>query len=282
MEESKRLELLRQFTYEFDEPTTKKWLSIKIDLSTVAPNSYTEKLVQGGIDLPAQFYITLVTFFGFTIGYLAFSIGIFLAVYTFALFAYYFLVTYVDERAQKRRKKMVPQIPSFLDGLTVSLNTGYGLDAALLQGAQSVPEGLLRSELENAVSLLSTGLTVDESFRRLRQRIVGREIISIVTAIDLFASMGGRMLDPFERLSRKLREQERALARADRDLVQIKQAFIIIGALSVLAPLAVFFMQPGYIMGAMNDELGRLILQGALMVEITAIFVFKNMVNLKV
>ena len=282
MDESKRLALLRHFTYEQDDSKKSKFFHFHLDPISIEPGSFTEKLLQAGLEMPRWLYLSLVFTSGLLVAYLALFLGPILATYSFGLYCYYFLVTYIEERSQKRRKIIVPQIPSFLDGLTTALNTGYSIDAALLQGAQSIPEGILRSELENAINLLNSGMTVDEAFKRLRQRIVGREIISIVTAIDLFSSMGGRMLDPFERLGRKMRDQQHALARAGRDLVQIKQAFIIIGALSVLAPFAVFLMQPTYIMSALNDSFGRLILQCSVMVEITAIFIFKNMINLKV
>ncbi|MDZ4784732.1 MAG: type II secretion system F family protein [bacterium] len=280
MDESKRLELLRHFTYEIEEVKSNKWLTV--DLNKIIPGSYSEKLSQGGIDFPKEVYIGAVVILSLVIGYLCLFVGKFLALYAFAMNLYFFLFPYVSERAEKRRKKIVPQIPSFLDGLTAALNTGYSLDAALTQGTNSVPKGLLRNELENAVTMLNSGMTLSESFRRIRQRIVGREIISVVSALDLFSSMGGRMMDPFDRLGRKIREQEQALARANRDLVQIKQAFLIIGGLSVLAPFFVFLLEPGYIMTAFDDEFGRLLLQVGFMMEITAIFVFKNLINLKI
>lgn len=282
MEESKRLDLLRPIPIGLDAPIGRKLLRFKLDLNVIATGSYEEKLAQAGIDLPRGIYFGLVAVVSLVAGYLGSLLGGALATFCAILIAYFMLSCLPGELAEKRRRKMVPQLPSFLDAMTAALSTGFSIDAALAQGAQAVPNGFLRDELENAVHLMRSGMTIDEAFRRTRQRLTGREIISVITAIDLFASMGGRMLDPFERLGSKMRDQERALERANRDLVQIKQAFMIIGGLSVLAPLAVFFMQPSYMITGVADPLGRMILQIAIMVELTCIFVFRRMVNLKV
>ncbi len=282
MEESKRLELLRPIPIGLESSVSKRFIKFKLDLNLIVTGSYEEKLAQAGLDMPRGIYFCFVSVISMFGGYLGSLLGGILACFCTILIAYFMLTCLPSELAEKRRRKMVPQLPSFLDAMTAALSTGFSIDAALAQGAQAVPNGFLRDELENAVHLMRSGMTIDEAFKRTRQRLTGREIISVITAIDLFASMGGRMLDPFERLGSKMRDQERALERANRDLVQIKQAFLIIGGLSVLAPLAVFLMQPSYMITGVADPLGRMILQVAIMVELTCIFVFRRMVNLKV
>jgi len=283
MEESKRLELLRAMPYLVDEHAhSKRLFKWKLDLNAIVQGSFEEKLAQAGINVPKEVYFGAVLIIAMLCGYLGALVGKFLALFSAALVAYYLITCLPLELSQRRRRKMVPQLPSFLDALIASLSTGYSIDAALLQGAQAMTKGVLHDEFEHAVNLLKSGMSIDESFKRLRQRVTGREVISIVTAIDLFTSMGGRMLDPFERLGKKIREQERALERAYRDLVQIKQAFIIIGGLSIVAPVAVYLMQPGYMESAFDDPFGAVLMQVSIMIELTCIFVFRRMTNLKV
>ena len=94
--------------------------------------------------------------------------------------------------------------------------------------------------------------------------------------------MGGRLLEPFERLAQKIREQQRAIERASRDLVQIKQAFIILGLLSVAAPVALLVVHPDYLQLAFGDPLGRLLLQAAIIVELGALLLFRKITVFRV
>ncbi len=279
MKEHERFDLLA--VKEFEGQLTAKSPNSKERQIYVKKGSYAEKLLQAGIGIPPRMYVLLVVMGSLLVGYIASFLGAFLSIFIIIVMGQYLLVGYLDDRAEKRKRIVIPQLPVFIDGLASALGTGFNIEGAIIQATQSVPEGLLRTELDRVVNCLNRGFSVNDSIAVIKQRIRGKEIISLSVALNLFATMGGTLLEPFRRLAAKIREQQTVVERANRDLVQVKQAFMILGGLSVLAPVVLSLLEPDYLKESFNDTLGRLILQIAVMMQIISVMAFKYITSLR-
>jgi len=242
---------------------------------------YARKLSQAGIEIPARVYVAIAVLIGLAGLFLAANLGWFLAIFVAVALTHFLLFGYLEDRAVKRKKKVIPQLAPFIDGLASALSTGFNLEGALAQATQGVPPGLLRDELDRMVKALSAGFTVREAISLLKERISGREIISLVVALSLFSTMGGTVLEPFRRLAKKIREQQTVVERAGRDLVMVKQAFYLIFFLALGAPLVLMAVQPSYLRDAVHDSLGRFILQLGVVLILVALLGFRKITNLK-
>lgn len=247
-----------------------------------ARTRFDRRLLQAGLDIPAKVYVGAVVVAAMGIFYLATFLGYLLACTLGAVFTHYMFTGYLDERAEKRKRQMIPQLAPFIDAIASSLSSGFNIEAAICASAEAIPEGTLRTELDKVVSALNRGFSVRESMAVLRDRIVGREIISLSVALSLFATMGGNVLEPFRRLARKLREQQTVAERAGRDLVMVKQAFYILFFLSMSAPGILMLVRPGYMTQAYTDSLGRLVLQIGGILIVLAYLLFKKITSLKI
>ncbi|MCB0339318.1 MAG: type II secretion system F family protein, partial [Bdellovibrionales bacterium] len=245
MRENKRLQMLKVRSTA-DASAVKPRQRAEKKRFDVKSGSYDERLLQAGIAMSKEIYVPVVFICSLGMGYLATSVGMLLGIFVSGIMAHYLCFVYIRERSIKRRRMVIPLLPGFIDGLASALSTGFNLEGAVAQAVQAVPSGLLRDELDRVVLGISRGLTVEEAFSGLKRRIAGREITSLAVALVLFSGMGGRMLEPIRRLARKTREQQTVVERANRDLVQIRQAFWIIAFLSVFAPAALLIVAPNY------------------------------------
>jgi Flp pilus assembly protein TadB len=273
MNEGKRLKLLKRDSGIASDKAPKKRVVFKFKKDTTK-GSYSQKLLRAGI--------TLVLIFSFILAYPANFLGFPLFLFTYSASCFYLLRWHPEERAAKRQAKVIPHLAPFIDGLASALATGFNLEGAIAQASYGVPSGLLRSELDKVVGALNKGFTLSEATQVLRQGLSGKEVISLVIALNLFASLGGQILEPFRRLSSKIREQQTVLDRARRDLVMVKQAFYIIFGLAVLAPIFLIFVQPSYLKDAAQDATGRLLLQAGVMMIVVSLLIFKKITGLKV
>ena len=248
----------------------------------VAPGSYAERLLQAGVTVSPEGYVAFVFVMSLLAGFASFRIGPLASLCFGAAVWYYFLIIYLEERAAKRRRKVIPQLPSFIDGLTSALATGFNIDAAFIHAAEGVPPGLLRQELDRVVIGMEKGLTLDDAFSILKHRLQGQEIVSLAVAVSLFYGMGGRVLEPFRRLAKKVREQQAVAARANRDLVQVKLAFRIIFFVAWGAPMVLLIVEPQYLQGAFGDGFGRWLLQIAIGMQVAAYLLFKRVTTLRI
>jgi Flp pilus assembly protein TadB len=281
MREAHRLKLLRATAADLylQEARDKR---VSLDAIQKDPGSFSQKLLQAGIEIPVAAYIALVFGVASALAVAFLSMGSLLSLFLFGLTLLYGILWFPEERALKRRNLYVPQLPTFVDGLATALATGYNIEAAVKQSTQGLPEGLLRKELERVTTALERGLNLAESFSLMKYHLYGQEIVALASAIILFRDLGGRMIEPFRQLAKKVREQQAIIERAQRDLVQIKQAFTILLFLSVVVPFAVIASTPSYLALALHDPLGQLIIQIAIMCEVSALFAFRRMIAIKI
>lgn len=247
-----------------------------------ANTALARRIMQAGFNLPERVYLSIVAGITFFASCLAYQIGPILAMVVAVLIFQFLLFGFLEERAIKRKRKIAPQLAPFIDGLASELSTGFNLEAAIAQAAVTIPPGPLRIELDRVVSGLNSGLAAKEAMGILRDRVAGSEVTALVVAISLFASMGGHALEPFRRLATKIREQQNVMDRAMRDLVLVKQAFVIILVISMGVPGILAIIAPGFLGGAFKTSLGRLLVQGALLMQVAAIVFFKKVTNLRI
>jgi Flp pilus assembly protein TadB len=72
------------------------------------------------------------------------------------------------------------------------------------------------------------------------------------------------------------------LERASRDLVGTKQAFYVILALSVIAPVFLIMTEPNYFKTAFEHPTISYIMELAVVLQVLCIFVFKRIATLRV
>jgi Flp pilus assembly protein TadB len=282
MKERERLIALRQQTAGIPgEETGKKKRKDRAN-ELAAKTVFARRLLQAGIETPPRVYTFFVLLSGLGVFWAGMFLGPIFSVVLTVVYTQYMFTGYLDERAQKRKSKMIPQLAPFIDAIASSLSSGLNIEAALVASAESIPEGVLRTELDKVAAALNRGFSVRESMAILRDRMVGREITSLAVALGLFSSMGGSVLEPFRRLARKLREQQTVAERANRDLVMVKQAFYILFFLCISAPGVLTLVRPGYMAQAFNDSLGRLVLQAGAILVVLAYLLFKKITSLKI
>jgi Flp pilus assembly protein TadB len=241
-----------------------------------------KRLLQAGLTLSPAAYSLSVLALAAAIFMLLKLLGLVVACFGAVLTCYYFLFEYLDERALKRKRKVVRQLAPFIDGMVSGLATGFNLDAAFTQAAAGVPKGILRDELERVVHSMNAGFTMREAVTSLRERIPGQEIVSLTVSISLFASMGGVVLDPFRRLGAKIREQQQVMEKAGRDLVMVKQSFYLLFFLSMAVPPVLVLLAPEYLSGALEHTLARALLQAGAITVLLALCIFKRITNVRI
>ncbi len=281
MKEGTRLKLLKQTSsLEIPEEQEQKREEIK-DIKPVTRSKFARKLLQAGIHSDARSYAGLSLLCACCAAFLGWQLGPIMGSAAFLAVLHFLFTVYLEERATRRQKKVIPQIAPFIDGLATALATGFNVESAIVQASQAVPPGILRTELDRVSIALTKGFAVKESLSMLRERIAGKEITSLVVSLSLFSSMGGTVLEPLRRLARKIREQQTVTERANRDLVMVKQAFYLLFILSLGIPSILMMIEPNYLKSALNDSFGRIIVQIGGLLILGSVVGFKQITNIK-
>lgn len=284
MRESERLKLLKSKASERLDALKRKGQEAKRIRARIDKDSFTEKLYRAGIEMPAPIYVMMIIATALIASAVCwFTLGWVVGLTAAPTISCYYCFTYLSIRAENRRRKVVSSLPGFIDVLTASLQTGYSMELSVEHATNALSNGILKREFSNVVSMLKRGIPLAEALEIIGRHIAGKEAVALTITIKMFADTGGQVLTPFRRLGLKVREQQAVLERASRDLVGIKQAFLVIFALSFTAPLFLLVNEPDYILDAFKYGGGvGYVMQVAVAVQMLCFVCFRKITALRV
>jgi tight adherence protein C len=162
-------------------------------------------------------------------------------------------VARLRDRAASRQRAMLRQLPFFLDLISMSVEAGLNLGAALAQAVDRGPPGAMRDELAQLLRELRAGRPRDEAMRALAARAQLPAISSLVAALASTQKQGAS-LGPILRAQAEQRRTERFL-RAEKLAME--------APVKMLMPL-VLFIFPGTFAVLLFPVVSRLIAEGVL------------------
>jgi tight adherence protein B len=108
---------------------------------------------------------------------------------------------------QRRRRRLLYQIPDMLELLAASLRSGLSLLPAIQHLARHQPNPLAQ-ELSLVLRRHRLGGSLDEALEDLHRRIGGSELALFVTAVTVARQLGGNLSEVLSRLGQTLRDKQ--------------------------------------------------------------------------
>jgi len=143
----------------------------------------------------------------------------------------------------RRRERLIQQLPDGLAMMSGSLRAGAGLQAAL---GMVVHE--MKPPLSQEFSLLlreqRLGLALEDSLRGMADRLVLEEVDLFVSALTIAKEVGGNLSEILERLANTLRAKATMEGKIKALTAQGKLQGVIVGALPIFLAVALYFMDP--------------------------------------
>jgi tight adherence protein C len=148
-----------------------------------------------------------------------------------ALLGALYPVLWIAEKRARRRRRIIKDLSTYLDFITLSVEAGLNLTGALSQAAEKGPQGPLGQELARLLRDLRAGLPRADALRRLAERIDLPQISSLVGAL-VQADRIGASLGPTLRAQAAQRRDER---------FQRAEKLALEAPVKMMAPLVMFF-----------------------------------------
>ena len=115
---------------------------------------------------------------------------------------------WLRDRIQDKARRLLRELPFFLDILTLSLESGLNLTGAINQAIDKGPAGPMRTELTRVMRDLRAGRTRADALRAMAERVALPAIGSLVSAL-LTAERQGATLGRVLRAQAEQRRHER-------------------------------------------------------------------------
>jgi tight adherence protein B len=249
--------------------TTDPWLETEATDKAPVPTGLFDKVLPGwlvGVVKPRTVVLGLAgiallcVLAGAIGGWLA-AIGVLLLLLLVAAFVLWLQV-------QKFRRKLVSQLPAYIDAMVRLITIGNSTQAAF-QLAISTTEAPLRGHLERSAALVRAGVDLDRALHQTASNVRVEELFLLASILGLGVRYGGRADLLLERVANFMRDREQAEHELVAMSAETRLSAWILGLLPVGVGAFLIMTNPGYFIGMWNDGTGRILIFSALGLQLT-------------
>lgn len=232
--------------------------------------NYSRELVRAGITLPPLIYVGLCVCIGALLTLLSLSIGPLFAITLGGSISFELIVTIPRDWATRRERDVARQLPLCAEGLGQRIRIGIPFETALVQTSQSLPKGILTTELNRMIHALQRGTSPARAVHELYQRLRGPEVRAFAVALKMYCLSGQQLGEPLIRLAGFLRRHREATDGIARRVGILRQIFgIIFSGMSLSAAFLVRFLPPEIVyshdgIAPLVREIGGIMIVGSL------------------
>jgi tight adherence protein B len=184
-------------------------------------------------------------------------------------------------RRKRRMKAFSVQLPDALEMLSRSLRAGQSLAAGfnMVAGEMSPPLG---REFGRVFEEQNLGIPLEESLQSMTERVPNLDLKFFATAIVLQRQTGGDLAEILDKIGSLIRERFQIWGQVQALTGEGRLSGVVLMALPVLLFLAVYYLNPEYVMLLFTDPMGKKMLAIAVFLQIVGALVIRKIVNIKV
>ncbi len=184
-------------------------------------------------------------------------------------------------RRRSRFKKFAKQLPDALELVSRALRAGHSLASGfnLVSEEMQLP---ISKEFQRVFEEQNLGVPLDEALDNMTDRIPNIDLRFFATAVILQRQTGGDLAEILDKIGYLVRERFKIWGQVQALTGEGRLSGIVLLALPPALFLAVYRMNPDYVMALFTEPLGRKMLTGAIILQLLGAIVIKKIVNIKV
>ena len=189
------------------------------------------------------------------------------------------LTFWVWLRIQKARRRIVQQLPGFLDIMVRLISIGNSTHAAF-QMAVVGTKPPLQDHLEYVVTRVRAGMDLDEAMGRIARRTRVEELHLTAAILALSVRYGGRADQLLERVAAFMRDREQAQDELTAMSAETRLSAWVLGLLPVVVGGAIIAINASYFTRMWADPSGQNMILGAVALQLTGAFLLYRLARL--
>jgi tight adherence protein B len=190
-------------------------------------------------------------------------------------------VVWLMFKRKRRLKKFAAQLPEALELVARALRAGHSLAAGfrLVASEMSDPIG---SEFNRVFEEQNLGLPFEEALESLTERVPNLDLKFFATAVVLQRQTGGDLAEILDKIGSLIRERFKIWGQVQALTGEGRLSGIVLLALPPMLFVAVYRMNPDYLMLLFTDDLGKKMLIGGILMQLFGALVIRKIVNIRV
>jgi tight adherence protein B len=184
-------------------------------------------------------------------------------------------------RRRRRLKQFAKQLPDALELVSRALRAGH----SLASGFSLVSEEMrppISKEFQRVFEEQNLGVPLESALDNMTERIPNLDLRFFATAVILQRQTGGDLAEILDKIGYLVRERFKIWGQVQALTGEGRLSGIVLLALPPLLFLAVYRLNPEYVLPLFTDPLGRKMLAGGIIMQLLGAIVIKKIVNIKV
>jgi len=187
----------------------------------------------------------------------------------------------LEAQRKKNLKDLEKQIAPALATISGGLRAGYSFAQALEVVSQETPPPLAE-EFGRVLRDNRMGRPMEIALREMVERVESSELEMVFSTIEIQRQVGGNMAELIDKIEAALRE--RAELREEIRSLTSQQRFsaVIVFLLPLGLAMIIFAFNPDYLRPLFQEQLGRLMLAAALMLQIIGFIIIRRFMKVEI
>ena len=184
-------------------------------------------------------------------------------------------------RRKRRLKRFSVQLPDALELISRALRAGHSLQAGfnLVQEEMSAPIGV---EFGRVFEEQNLGIPMEDALNSLTDRVPNLDLRFFATAIILQRQTGGDLAEILDKIGHLIRERFKIWGQVQALTGEGRLSGAVLLGLPPALFLAVYRLNPDYIMMLFTDPMGKQMLAGAIVLQVLGALTIRKIINIKV
>ncbi|WP_194841293.1 type II secretion system F family protein [Salinibacillus xinjiangensis] len=168
-------------------------------------------------------------------------------------------VFYLNSKRKKRIQACSDQLPQALGTIGTAMKSGFSFMQAMQMVAKEVADPL-GPEFEKTIREINLGISMEQAFHNLLERLPNNDLKLVVTAVLIQRSTGGNLAKLFETIEDTINDRVRMKDELKALTSQGKMSAIIISLLPVALGVLLNVISPTYFSPMLQHPLGLVLL----------------------
>ncbi len=184
-------------------------------------------------------------------------------------------------KRKSRLKKFGGQLPVALELVARALRAGHSLASGFKLVEQELALPLSR-EFGRVFEEQNLGMPLEDALKNMTERVPNLDLKFFVTSVILQRQTGGDLAEILDKIGHLIRERIQIWGQVQALTGEGRLSGIVLLALPPVLFVAVYRMNPDYMMTLFTDDMGKQMLVGGVISQIIGALVIRKIVNIKV
>lgn len=188
---------------------------------------------------------------------------------------------WLKKKKNKRKAKIVEQLPELISMTANSIKAGYSLIQSLELLSREMPAPM-SEEIQKMLQEMRLGVTTEKALMNLNQRIESKDLDLIVTSMLIQRQVGGNLAEILDKIGDTIRERIKVEGEMKALTAQGRMSMLIFMILPLGLGAFLLMTNPDYIMTMFKDPLGWLMIAAAILGQIIGAVIIKKIIHIEV